>query len=96
MSVYVVTGGGGFIGSHIVEELLRRNETVGTSGSQEREPTFQEYQPLERCGCFLRARCINATTQFVSVSLRQLFSFAQFLQTVSDNHVPSAISVSFN
>jgi UDP-glucose 4-epimerase len=28
MSVYVVTGGGGFIGSHIVEELLGRNETV--------------------------------------------------------------------
>src|SRR5881396_1781356 len=28
MPVYVVRGGGGFIGSHIVEELLRRNETV--------------------------------------------------------------------
>src|SRR5437762_13618402 len=28
MAVYVVTGGGGFIGSHIVEELLHRNETV--------------------------------------------------------------------
>jgi nucleoside-diphosphate-sugar epimerase len=28
MAVYAVTGGGGFIGSHIVEELLRRNETV--------------------------------------------------------------------
>jgi UDP-glucose 4-epimerase len=28
MGFYVVTGGGGFIGSHIVEELLRRNETV--------------------------------------------------------------------
>ncbi len=28
MAVYVVTGGGGFIGSHIVEELVRRNETV--------------------------------------------------------------------
>ena len=28
MSSYVVTGGGGFIGSHIVEELLRRNQTV--------------------------------------------------------------------
>src|SRR5215468_9775165 len=28
MAVYVVTGGGGFIGSHIVEELIRRRETV--------------------------------------------------------------------
>jgi nucleoside-diphosphate-sugar epimerase len=28
MSVYVVTGAGGFIGSHIVEELLRRHKTV--------------------------------------------------------------------
>jgi len=28
MAVYVVTGGGGFIGSHIVEELVNRRQTV--------------------------------------------------------------------
>jgi nucleoside-diphosphate-sugar epimerase len=28
LAVYVVTGGGGFIGSHIAEELVRRNQTV--------------------------------------------------------------------
>jgi UDP-N-acetylglucosamine/UDP-N-acetyl-alpha-D-glucosaminouronate 4-epimerase len=28
MGVYAVTGGAGFIGSNIVEELLRRNQTV--------------------------------------------------------------------
>src|SRR5712691_1793763 len=28
MALYVVTGGGGFIGSHIVEELLRRKQDV--------------------------------------------------------------------
>ena len=28
MAIYLVTGGAGFIGSNIVEELLRRNESV--------------------------------------------------------------------
>ena len=46
MAVYVVTGGGGFIGSHIVEELLRRGETVRvidnfSTGKRENLATFR-------------------------------------------------------
>ena len=46
MAVYVVTGGGGFIGSHIVEELLRRGETVRvvdnfSTGKRKNLATFQ-------------------------------------------------------
>ena len=51
MSVYVVTGGGGFIGSHIVEELLRRNETVKvidnfSTGKRENVQPFAEREPF--------------------------------------------------
>src|SRR6266478_6607260 len=47
MSVYVVTGGGGFIGSHIVQELLRRNETVKiidnfSTGKRENVEPFED------------------------------------------------------
>jgi nucleoside-diphosphate-sugar epimerase len=45
MSVYVVTGGGGFIGSHIAEELVHRDETVRvidnfSTGKRENVKTF--------------------------------------------------------
>src|SRR6267378_170627 len=47
MAVYVVTGGGGFIGSHIVQELLRRNETVKvidnfSTGKRENVEPFED------------------------------------------------------
>lgn len=52
MAVYVVTGGGGFIGSHIVEELLRRNETVKiidnfSTGKRENIAPFQKAEIIE-------------------------------------------------
>ena len=47
MSVYLVTGGVGFIGSHIVEELVRRGERVRildnfSTGKMENVASFQE------------------------------------------------------
>src|SRR5215813_5317105 len=52
MAVYVITGGGGFIGSHIVEELLRRNETVKiidnfSTGKRENIDLFHKAEMIE-------------------------------------------------
>src|SRR5215831_18125976 len=52
MAVYAVTGGGGFIGSHIVEELVRRNETVRiidnfSTGKRENIKPFQRAELFE-------------------------------------------------
>jgi UDP-glucose 4-epimerase len=52
MAVYAVTGGGGFIGSHIAEELLRRNETVKiidnfSTGKRENVEPFQKAEVIE-------------------------------------------------
>jgi UDP-glucose 4-epimerase len=52
MAVYVVTGGAGFIGSHIVEELLRRNETVKiidnfSTGKRENIASFHKAEMIE-------------------------------------------------
>jgi UDP-glucose 4-epimerase len=47
MAVYVVTGGGGFIGSHIAHELIRRGETVKvidnfSTGKRENVKAFEK------------------------------------------------------
>src|SRR5215475_6112940 len=47
MANYVVTGGGGFIGSHIAEELLRRKQSVKivdnfSTGKRENLTTFAD------------------------------------------------------
>lgn len=51
MAVYVVTGGGGFIGSHIVEELLGRKQTVKiidnfSTGKRENVEPFKDAAEL--------------------------------------------------
>jgi len=53
MAAYVVTGGGGFIGSHIVEELICRGETVkvvddfSTGKRENLEPFKQKAEIIE-------------------------------------------------
>ena len=52
MASYVVTGGAGFIGSHIVEELLKRNEQVKiidnfSTGKRENVEPFKKAEIIE-------------------------------------------------
>ena len=81
MSVYVVTGGGGFIGSHIVEELLRRNETVRvidnfSTGKRENVAPFanraEVIEQLSRHGVHPTA---STDPQFVRNYVRDLYKY---------------------
>jgi len=72
MAVYVVTGGGGFIGSHIAEELIRRRETVKiidnfSTGKRKNVEAFRKDAEI------IEADIAEAT------NLRDLFSGADYV-----------------
>jgi UDP-glucose 4-epimerase len=92
----LVTGGAGFIGSHIVEELLRRGDTVRvldnfTTGARENLENFHGNLEVVE-GDLREARTVKAAVQDVELVFH-LAAFISVAQSMADPETCFAVNV---